>query len=169
MNADRLKCLIEYNSDSGEFTHRIAKGSCKAGSKAGCLNAIGYIRICVDGKDYSGHRLAWLYHYGDWPPGQVDHINGVRSDKRISNLRLADNSKNNMNKSIQSNNTSGYKGVSLHKQSGLWFAYAQAEGKRYSAGYHKTPEEAYQASCVLRELLHKQFARHDYRRQEEGK
>ncbi|PBX07806.1 hypothetical protein CJT86_34860 [Pseudomonas aeruginosa] len=42
---------------------------------------------------------------------------------------------------MQSNNTSGYKGVSLHKQSGLWFAYAQAEGKRYSAGYHKTPEE----------------------------
>lgn len=158
MEIERLRELIDYDSATGDFTHIVARGPCKAGSKAGCLNGLGYVRVCVDGVDYSGHRLAWFYHHGEWPPEQVDHINGDRADNRICNLRLADNSQNNQNRPLQSNNTSGYKGVSLHRKSGLWFAYAQLKGRRHSAGYHKTPEAASAAASDLRLRLHGVFA-----------
>lgn len=167
MNVDRLKELLHYDPATGISTHKVARGPCKAGSEAGCLNGMGYVRICLDYVDYTGRRLAWLYQHGVMPEDQVDHRNGNRADNRIENLRLADNSQNNQNRILQSNNTSGFKGVSLHKQSALWFAYATQGGKRISAGYHRTPEEAFVASTALRESLHGDFACHDYRKQEQ--
>ncbi|WP_097303850.1 HNH endonuclease [Pseudomonas chlororaphis] len=161
MTPDRLKELLHYDPETGLFTHIIARGPCPAGSIAGCINAIGYVRICLDYIDYTAHRLAWLYVHGVMPPEQIDHRNGRRDDNRICNLRLADNSQNNQNRPLQGNNTSGYKGVSLHKKSGLWFAYAQAKGSRYSAGYHKTPEAASAASTALRLKLHGEFVNND--------
>lgn len=168
LSVERLRQLLEYDPAFGQFKRRVGRGPSKAGSIAGCLNGLGYVRICVDGVDYAGHRLAWLYHYGEIPEDQIDHINGNRADNRIANLRLANNSENNMNRPLQRNNTSGYKGVSRHKQSGLWFAYARAGGRRHSAGYHKTPEEAFIAASALRDRLHGDFARHDFRKVEGG-
>ena len=166
MNRARLRELLDYEPETGIFTNRFSRGRAKAGCIAGCLNALGYIRICLDGVDYSGHRLAWLYEYGVIPPNKIDHVNLNRSDNRIANLRMADNSQNNQNRPLQANNTSGFKGVSFNKSARLWHAYAQHKGKRYSAGYHKNPIDAYRASSALRESLHGEFALSDYRKQE---
>jgi hypothetical protein len=51
----------------------------------------------------------------------VDHINMNKSDNRLSNLRVADDSKNEMNKGIRSNNTSGVKGISFDKSRNKWW------------------------------------------------
>lgn len=169
MNADRLRELLDYEPATGIFTNKFSRGRARSGAEAGCLNALGYVRICVDGVDYTGHRLAWLFHYGEMPKDQIDHINGNRADNRMANLRLANNAENNMNRPLQSNNTSGYKGVSRHKKSGMWFAYAGVNGKRHSAGYHKNPEDAFIAASTLRDRLHGAFAKHDYRKQEQPK
>ncbi|MDA6380520.1 HNH endonuclease signature motif containing protein [Escherichia coli] len=68
--------------------------------------------IMINGKAYPAHRLAWLIVYGTMPDGFIDHINRVRTDNRISNLRLVTHSENMQNRKIQKNNKSGYRGVS---------------------------------------------------------
>lgn len=167
MDVETLKRLMIFNPETGEFfrTKANARGRGRPGQAAGCLNAQGYVRICLNYKDYYGHRLAWLYCFGELPEGQIDHINGDHSDNRIANLRLASNAENNQNRTLQRNNTSGYKGVSLHKQSGLWAALVTKNRKRFSGGYHATPEEAYLAASRLRESLHGDYAQHNDRAQ----
>ena len=73
---------------------------------------------------------------------QVDHINGDKLDNRKENLRLCNNSQNHMNKGVQSNSTTGYKGVSFEKSIGRYRAYLNLNGKRYNLKTWETPEEA---------------------------
>ena len=85
----RLKKLLSYNTDTGEFRWRVTRrGAARAGSVAGCVRHDGYVRIAIDGKRYLAHRLAWLYVHGELVP-ELDHANGVRSDNRLDNLRPA--------------------------------------------------------------------------------
>lgn len=165
MTLERLKELFKYDPNTGIFTNNISRGRAKAGAVAGSIGADGYLRVKVDYVDHYLHRLAWLHEYGALPERQIDHENEVKTDNRISNLRSASNSQNGQNKPIQSNNSSGFKGVSLHRKSGRWFAYAQLNGCRTSAGYHATRELAAAASARLRERLHGEFANHGYRKQ----
>ena len=165
MTPERLKELFHYDPETGLFTRRTDRGPCKAGEIAGYTNSVGYVQLGIDYVDYTAHRLAWLYQHGYMPPEQIDHINGDREDNRIENLRLANNSQNNQNRKLQENNSSGFKGVSLHRQSGRWFAYAQRDGLRVSAGYYATRELAAAASAKLRESLHGEFTNHGYRKQ----
>lgn len=75
----------------------------------------------------------------------VDHINGNRRDNRRKNLRLCSMKENNRNSVVRSNNKSRYKGVSFHRQSGLYHACITIGGKHISLRYHKTPEKAARA------------------------
>lgn len=160
MNAERLRHLLDYDPDTGIFTNRTWRGRASVGAKAGCLNALGYFRICLDYVDYAAHRLAWLHVHGVLPESQIDHINGDRADNRLSNLRLADNAENNRNRPLQKNNTSGFKGVSYDKRRKLWEAAVTKNGVKVTAGYHATAELAYEATIGLREELHGDFAKH---------
>jgi hypothetical protein len=72
----------------------------------------------------------------------VDHINRNPLDNRRSNLRIASPSLNGLNRGIQRNNTSGYRGVKLHKPSGRWIARIQIDGKFRYLGRFATPAEA---------------------------
>jgi len=166
MNLELLKELFTYDPETGIFTNKVSRGRAKIGAVAGSIGADGYLRVKVDYVDHYLHRLAWLHEYGELPDKQIDHKNGVKTDNQISNLRSASNSQNGQNKTIQSNNSSGFKGVSLHRHSGRWFAYAQCDGRRISGGYHATRELAAVASAALRERLHSQFVNHGYRKQE---
>src|SRR4030095_4704758 len=89
----RLKQLLRYDRRSGVFYWRIAppRTDIKAGARAGCVDVAGYWKIQLEGKQYYGHRLAWLYVYGCWPkrPKAIDHKNRIKTDNRIANLREA--------------------------------------------------------------------------------
>lgn len=99
-----LKAAVKYNPETGVFTnHR--------GKVMGRANEQGYILIGVDGKCYRAHRLAWLYVYGKLPKGNLDHKNRIRADNWIDNLRESSQAENTKNRSMQSNNTTGYTGV----------------------------------------------------------
>lgn len=89
---------------------------------------------------------------------QVDHINGDKLDNRKENLRLCNNSQNHMNKGVQSNSTTGYKGVSFEKSIGRYRAYCNFNGKRYNLKTFKTPEEAAQAYNTKAKELFGEFA-----------
>lgn len=124
-----LKELLNYNPDTGNFNWLCSRSGVHASkSFAGGKTAGGYLKICINGDSFCIHRLAWFYVYGYWPD-QIDHINGIRDDNRIVNLRDVSSGDNGKNSSIPSHNTSGVLGVCWHKHTGRWRAQIQVEGK----------------------------------------
>lgn len=155
-----LKEILEYQPDTGLFFWRVKKAKCiKPGQIAGRLRPDGYIDILINRKRYLASRLAWIYMTEVEPPNQVDHENGVRSDNRWRNLRLATNGQNQQNATIRSNNTSGFKGVSFHKGCGKYRAYINSNGKRKYLGLFETATEAAQARNQTAMGDHGEFAR----------
>jgi hypothetical protein len=104
--------------------------------------------------DRRAHRLAWLYMHGEYPTRHLDHINGIKSDNRAVNLRLASPSENQQNQSARKRNTSGRLGVSLHTPSGRWVAQITHNYKRVYIGLFGTVDEAYQAYLRVKAELH---------------
>ena len=87
MNQQRLKECLRYDADTGLFHWIVKRKGVKKGGLAGSKMSHGYIAICIDGRDYTAHRLAWLYVHGSEPSGYIYHINGDRADNRLANLR----------------------------------------------------------------------------------
>lgn len=111
------------------------------------------------GGKYQTPRVIWAIVNGESVFGEIDHINGDPSDNRLCNLREATKSQNQHNKAKYSNNSSGFKGVSAHKDSGRWQARIAAHGRRHWLGKFRTPEAAHAAYCAAAERLHGTFAR----------
>ncbi len=140
---ERLKQLLDYNKSTGEFRWRDDRNHIAAGSVAGNTNKVlGYIQVRVDGRLYYGHRLAWFYVHGEWPPSTVDHINGFRADNRIENLRLATHGQNNISRRKRADNTSGYRGVSWNTSSNKWMAMIAAGGVQTYLGVFDSIDDA---------------------------
>ena len=149
-----LKELLSYDADTGQFTRLMsATRTDRIGKIAGKNRPDGYREIKINGKEYYAHRLAWLYVHGEWPADQIDHINGVRSDNRIDNLRLASKKQNMENRKQQINNKSGYRGVYWHTTSGKWRARVKHHGKHYESGSFDVLEEAAAAAKAMRDQL----------------
>ncbi len=137
--------LLRYEPEEGEFYWRAPQQHRLRNKPAGCWHSRGYRVIRVMQKSYLIHRLAWFYVHGEWPE-QIDHINGVRTDNRIANLRPANQSQNNANSPKRKDNTSGAKGVYFHKVKGKWCARIKPEGKkRVVIGYFSNVEDAAKA------------------------
>ncbi len=100
LSYDRLRELLHYDPETGVFTRLTKTGSrWLAGQIATpTMDSNGYAQLFVAGKKRAAHRLAWLYVYGTYPLGQVDHINGIQTDNRIANLRDTTPSENCQNK-----------------------------------------------------------------------
>lgn len=103
--------------------------------------------------------MAWAIHHGEWPDGEIDHINMKRDDNRIANLRLATSSDNRMNSGRQENNTSGMKGVYWKKARGKWMSQIQVASKQIFLGRYATKAEAHAAYCEAAKKYHGEFAR----------
>jgi hypothetical protein len=88
----------------------------KIGDEAFRYDEYGYKRITVNKKNTTCHRVVWEMHNGAIPKGMcIDHINRVRDDNRIENLRLVTQSQNALNSKLKSTNTTGIKGLCLLK------------------------------------------------------
>lgn len=121
-----------------------------AGTVAGVIDD-GYRRIKFAGKMWKAHRLIWIYVNGQIPDGlQVDHINGVRSDNRLANLRLVTNAENCRNQSMPRNNTSGVMGVVWHRRARKWQAQVKIAGRTTYLGLFDTIEAA-SSACAKAE------------------
>jgi hypothetical protein len=162
-----------YDSDSGELIWRSRPRDhfttdnvwlCFLGRNAnkiaGHKERSGYTAVRVDYKPYRAHRVIWEMHYGPIPEGmQIDHINMVRSDNRLCNLRLANNAQNNSNRGLQSNNTSGHKGVAWDRSRGKWAAQIMVGQKNIHLGRYDSIDEAVAVRQRATETRHGQFAR----------
>lgn len=145
LDLNKLKSTLDYNSETGDFTCLINRSSnSRKGDVAGNLEKNGYIRIVISGDKYYAHRLAYFYYYKVWPDF-IDHINGDRSDNRISNIRNVDKPENARNKRISSRNTSGVQGVCWYKKSKKWVAKITHQGKSINIGYYLDKVDAIKA------------------------
>lgn len=130
------------------------------GYEAGRCSPRGYRIIALGGMHYRAHRLAWLLHYGVPPRGQIDHVNGVRDDNRIVNLREATQSQNSANMRIRASNRCGFKGVHRKRVNGrCWRAQITIEKRKVHLGYFDTAEAAGRAYAAAAVRAYGAFAR----------
>ena len=120
ISAERLRALLDYCPETGILTRRVrANGRQMSGWRVGTIIG-GYLKVMLDGRRYACHRLVWLYVYGVWPCGDLDHINGQKFDNRIANLREATRAENVACGPRRRDNTSGEKGVCFHRATQKW-------------------------------------------------
>lgn len=132
LTQEEIKELLKLDEEAGRF-YWLKTGSGRDASKpAGYKAADGYRSICIKGSHYKEHRLVWLYLTGNWPSDQIDHINGVKDDNRMSNLREATASTNQLYRKC--------KGVKFHQN--RYQASLTVDGVTHYLGRYATEEEA---------------------------
>lgn len=157
LTAARLKELLRYNPETGEFTWLVTRArGARAGDVAGNVTKNG-VQIMIDGRNYKGHRLAWLYMTGEWPTLDIDHRDVDPTNNRWANLREATQSLNNGNTRRRADNTTGYKGVTRHQ--GRFRARIKQNGKNWNIGVYPTAEEAHRAYAEAASIVFGEFGR----------
>jgi hypothetical protein len=142
MTIEDLKSTFIHR-DGNLYRKQTTKGG-KPGAKLGCDSGYGYIRVYFKGKRVTVHKIIWMMHNGKIPTGmQIDHINGIRNDNRLENLRLVTNKENHRNKKKPKTNTSGHIGVSWKSERNKWAASIFLGGKSGNfLGYFDNIEDA---------------------------
>lgn len=143
----RVKEIIKYDPETGILTWRKpSRRTTVTGKEAGSLNQNGYREVEIGGKTYKAHRLAWLYVHGYLPESYLDHLDRVRDNNRISNLREVNQSCNMKNSSLYSTNKSGVAGVYWNKDAEKWHARViDKNGKRVHLGHFIDLQDAVKA------------------------
>lgn len=154
IDVDEAKQLLDYDPATGVFRWRLTRRSRAAGKVVGSQKKDGYIHISLEGKRYLAHRLAYAMTHNEQPPN-VDHINGVKTDNRIANLRAATRRLNQENRttSLKSSKT-GVLGVHLSKDTKKYHAHIQSNKRSYFLGAFTTIEEASAAYVDAKRRLH---------------
>lgn len=115
----------------------------KVGEFADYDNKHGYLCLWIFSRIFRAHSIIWLIAFGDWPKGEIDHINGNRSDNRLQNLRDVSHQENLSNRTVlPKNNTSGISGIYLNKRDNKWVAYTRLKGRMKYLGQSLDKEEA---------------------------
>lgn len=134
-NFDFLFEYLRYNETKGEFTWiKRPNKNIHLHTRAGTKNSAGYRVISLFGKRYLEHRLAWFFVHGEMPEHEIDHINQIRDDNRISNLRQVTRSENQRNKTRKDSRVD---------EVGIWWCRRR---KRYIAEITLNGKKVYQKS-----------------------
>lgn len=155
LTAEEARLRLSYDPDTGLLTwlHDPTRSktfnSKWAGKKAGYVNAAGYVFVGLRGYGskwmFFGHRLAWLIHYGQWPVGEIDHLNGDRADNRLVNLRAVTHSENMANRQ-KKRAASGHVGV--YWIDGRWVAQISRSRKVIVLGRFRCKDDAVEARRI---------------------
>lgn len=144
LNSELLRSLLRYEPSTGKLFWRKRDGRGRgvaifnarwAGKEAFTAdNGSGYKQGCICSRVQKAHRIIWIIVYGE-TPSHIDHINGDRSDNRITNLRSVSPTDNARNKVRPRTNTSGIIGVWWRKDISKWQASIRVSGRRLHLGY----------------------------------
>ncbi len=139
----RANKLLNYNPKTGIITWKETRSpKVVSGDTAGYKCYRGYIRIVIDYNIYLAHRLAWLLYYKKWPKYDIDHKDRIKHHNWKSNLRKSSKKHNARNTGNLKNNTSGIKGVSLHKKAEKWMSYIKVDRNRIYLGLFEDFDDA---------------------------
>jgi hypothetical protein len=153
ISVETLKSVLDYDPNTGEFRWKIRKpdtfksGKYSADRVANAWNvkyagkpaftsqdSVGYLQTNICSKVCRAHRVAFAMHYGVWPKRYIDHINGDKTDNRISNLREVSNQENSKNSRISSSNKSGCAGVRWIEDKKKWRSEICVDGRSKHLG-----------------------------------
>ena len=151
LTQEQLKQRLTYNKNTGAFYWVTETGGVRKGQRAGAYDKAGYEYIGINNRNWKSHRLAWLYIYGVHPKNIIDHINGVKCDNRIINLREASKAENCRN----SVSNKGLKGA--YRLGSKWVAAITYNKKKTHLGMFLTQEEAHAAYCTKAKELYSEF------------
>lgn len=167
LTAEHLRSILSYDPATGLFRwlwdvdKKPNINSRDTKKVAGTIKPNGRRYIKINGTGRLCSRLAWLYVYGDWPSGEIDHINGRPADDRIANLRSCTRSENQHNVGLTARNSSGRKGVHWAKRYHRWEAEISIAGRKIYLGRFDDLDEAGAAYAAAARLHHGEFARID--------
>lgn len=113
----------------------------------------GYLQGSIFNQKMLAHRVIWAIHNGAWPKSEIDHINGIRNDNRLTNLRDVTSSANKRNSKKPRDNTSGKVGVSWDRHREKWAAYISADNKIINLGRFSQKDDAV-AARKNAEIIH---------------
>jgi hypothetical protein len=160
LTQEYLKSILDYNLDTGVFTWKVNKAKrIKIGDIAGWLSD-GYKKIEINDKQYTAHRLAWLYVNGEMPKDLIDHIDNDRSNNKISNLRESTHQTNSENYKTPKTNKSGVKNVSWYKSLNKWVVSISVRKTKKTIGYFDDLEFAELVAIETRNKYRGEFANH---------
>ena len=159
LNQQELLELFEYKD--GDLYNKKPRSKVKVGSIAGSLLKDGYRQVKIGNRSYKVHRVIFLMQYG-YLPTQIDHINGIKSDNFIGNLRPATNVTNQYNKKPQKSNTTGHKNIHWCNRSQRYIVSFRIKGKLLNFGSYKDFIDAKNIAIKKRIELHGEFANHGF-------
>lgn len=153
--SDVMKYL-RYEPLTGRLIRLVGSGKHLAGLEAGTVDRNGYRYVNVNRKRLAAHRVAWLLTHGEWPAGEIDHINGHTDDNRLENLRVVDRVTNTQNRhAAQTNNlSSGVIGVTWHKRASKWQAQIKVGTKQRYLGLFESVASAAAAYLSVKRSEH---------------
>lgn len=157
---ERVREMLEYDPLSGDlYWKNVTTNRVKVGDRAGNYSQ-GYVETSIDGRTYRATHLIWVIVFGRLPHGFVDHINGVRDDNRLINLREATHAENARNVAMHRDNTCGAKGVQIHRgRRKPYQARIYVDGRQKSLGYFATVDAAKAAYDAAAKQCFGKFAR----------
>jgi len=154
VDQDRLKQLYSYDNELGVLRWKNPTNrSVLRGSVVGSLHSSGYMFTTIARKMFSIHRLIFILHHGYNPENDIDHINGIKNDNRIENLREVSVICNLRNSKLSKLNRSGVKGVYWKPSSKRWVAEICDNYKSHFLGYYKDLVEASYARLAAEQCL----------------
>lgn len=161
----RVKRVFKYDPGTGDLVWRERDlsdfqtlraqrvwNSRYAGNVAGGIKENGYVEIKLDRSLYKAHRLVWLYVFGCWPAGEIDHINGVGTDNRIANLRDVSRSVNCLNKAAPRRSSDLPAGVNWRADIQKYTARVRVNRKDIHLGSYDRKEDAISARVAALKL-----------------
>jgi hypothetical protein len=157
--AKRFNEAFEYKEGALYWKINTNKSKKLTGKRAGCYSSGAYGVVNLDGKNYSIHKVVYCMHTGEMPV-VVDHINRIKTDHRIENLRAADHHTNNYNKETQKNNKLGVKNVCWNEQNKKYWVQVRAKGKTVVSKMFDSLELAELVATEARDKFHGKFANH---------
>tara|TARA_R110000744_G_scaffold79876_1_gene156769 strand:- start:241 stop:735 length:495 start_codon:yes stop_codon:yes gene_type:complete len=147
---------FNYDPTTGIITNRVTRwNTAKEGDEAGSLNVNGYRYIGLNGKYWKAHRVAYLLGHGAIDADlQIDHINEIKNDNQLSNLRLATHGQNQQNQSKPKGESPWPLGVCYYKATKKFKAQIRVNGKQKNLGLFHAPELAGYAYLNAKEKYH---------------